>query len=229
MPRCPAKRGAFAYDEALEQLVPQSCPDGVFVDGRVRGVYDLDAQREDGGSPGLRPRTTLVTATARCPRPRRLGEKPPATAIQFSPIRAKRIRGFRRRFAFDGFCQWPQEGYDSVRTAQALQHRGNGPSQGKLSNMNAIGSWPNSTATPSSRPARQPPVPSTSRCRWGIWPAGASTRCDGRRSTIGIASTARSLPTPATGIGPNTMLARCQSRRAHCTGGAAGAVRFGDY
>ena len=45
----PSQAGVqFAYDEALEQLVPGSCPDGVFVAGRVRGVYDIDAQREDG-------------------------------------------------------------------------------------------------------------------------------------------------------------------------------------
>ena len=88
----PSQAGVqFAYDEALEQLVPQSCPDGVFVAGRVRGVYELDAQREDGRVAGLRGRgTTPVTAPVRCPRLCRLWEKPLATAIQFSPIRAKR-------------------------------------------------------------------------------------------------------------------------------------------
>ena len=51
----PSQAGVrFRYDEECAQLLPEAVPEGVFLAGRVRGVYDLAAQREDGRGAGLR-------------------------------------------------------------------------------------------------------------------------------------------------------------------------------
>ena len=44
----------FRYDEERAQLLPDAAPEGVYLAGRVRGVYELAAQREDGRGAGLR-------------------------------------------------------------------------------------------------------------------------------------------------------------------------------
>ena len=51
----PSQAGVrFRYDEERAQLLPDATPEGVFLAGRVRGVYELAAQREDGRGAGLR-------------------------------------------------------------------------------------------------------------------------------------------------------------------------------
>ena len=51
----PSQAGVrFRYDEERAQLLPAEVPEGVFLAGRVRGVYELEAQREDGRGAGLR-------------------------------------------------------------------------------------------------------------------------------------------------------------------------------
>ena len=51
----PSQAGVrIRYDEERAQMLPDAEPDGVFLAGRVRGVYELAAQREDGRGAGLR-------------------------------------------------------------------------------------------------------------------------------------------------------------------------------
>ena len=51
----PSQAGVqFRYDAERAQLLPAAVPDGVLLAGRVRGVYELAAQREDGRGTGLR-------------------------------------------------------------------------------------------------------------------------------------------------------------------------------
>ena len=51
----PSQAGVrFRYDEGRAQMLPAEVPDGVFLAGRVRGVYEQEAQREDGRGAGLR-------------------------------------------------------------------------------------------------------------------------------------------------------------------------------
>jgi sarcosine oxidase subunit alpha len=50
----PSQAGVrFRYDEQRAQLLPDAAPDGVFLAGRVRGVYELAAQREEGRDTGI--------------------------------------------------------------------------------------------------------------------------------------------------------------------------------
>ena len=136
----PSQAGVqFAYDEVLEQLVPQSCPAGVFVAGRVRGVYDLDAQRKDGRVAGLRAAHYAGYGGGEVPAP------PP-------PVREARSHGYpifahpsKKNFVdFDedlhlaDFVNAHQEGYDSVELLKRYSTVGMGPSQGKLANVNAM-------------------------------------------------------------------------------------------
>ena len=136
----PSQAGVqFAYDEELEQLVPQSCPDGVFVAGRVRGVYDLDAQREDGRVAGLRAAHYAGHGDGEVSVPPPLGRE----ALSHSyPILAhpskKNFVDFDEDLHLADFVNAHQEGYDSVELLKRYSTVGMGPSQGKLSNMNAM-------------------------------------------------------------------------------------------
>ena len=134
----PSQAGVqFAYDEAVEQLVPQSSPAGVFVAGRVRGVYDLAAQREDGRAAGLRAARYAGYSTA-APSP----SPSPEAASHRYPIFAhpskKNFVDFDEDLHLADFVAAHQEGFDSVELLKRYSTVGMGPSQGKLSNMNAM-------------------------------------------------------------------------------------------
>ena len=134
----PSQAGVqFAYDEVLEQLVPQSCPAGVFVAGRVRGVYDLAAQREDGRVAGLGAACYAGYSTEAVPAP-----PSPEAASHRYPIFAhpsqKNFVDFDEDLHLADFVAAHQEGYDSVELLKRYSTVGMGPSQGKLSNMNAM-------------------------------------------------------------------------------------------
>ena len=136
----PSQAGVqFAYDEALEQLVPRSCPDGVFVAGRVRGVYELDAQREDGRVAGLRAAHYAGHGTGEVPTPLPpAGEAPSHSYPIFAHPSKKNFVDFDEDLHLTDFVNAHQEGYDSVELLKRYSTVGMGPSQGKLSNMNAM-------------------------------------------------------------------------------------------
>ena len=136
----PSQAGVqFAYDEALEQLVPRSCPDGVFVAGRVRGVYELDAQREDGRIAGLRAAHYAGHGTGEVPAPLPpAGEAPSHSYPIFAHPSKKNFVDFDEDLHLTDFVNAHQEGYDSVELLKRYSTVGMGPSQGKLSNMNAM-------------------------------------------------------------------------------------------
>ena len=136
----PSQAGVqFAYDEALEQLVSRSCPDGVFVAGRVRGVYELDAQREDGRVAGLRAAHYAGHGTGEVPAPLPpAGEAPSHSYPIFAHPSKKNFVDFDEDLHLTDFVNAHQEGYDSVELLKRYSTVGMGPSQGKLSNMNAM-------------------------------------------------------------------------------------------
>ena len=136
----PSQAGVqFAYDEALEQLVPRSCPDGVFVAGRVRGVYELDAQREDGRVAGLRAAHYAGHGDGEVPTPLPpAGEAPSHSYPIFAHPSKKNFVDFDEDLHLTDFVNAHQEGYDSVELLKRYSTVGMGPSQGKLANMNAM-------------------------------------------------------------------------------------------
>ena len=136
----PSQAGVqFAYDEALEQRVPQSRPDGVFVAGRVRGVYDLDAQWEDGRVAGLRAAHYAGHGDGEVPAPPLLGREALSHSYPiFAHPSKKNFVDFDEDLHLADFVNAHQEGYDSVELLKRYSTVGMGPSQGKLSNMNAM-------------------------------------------------------------------------------------------
>ena len=227
----PSQAGVqFAYDEALEQLVPQSCPDGVFVAGRVRGVYDLDAQREDGRVAGLRAAHYAGHGDGEVS----ASPLPVREALSHSyPIFAhpskKNFVDFDEDLHLADFVNAHQEGYDSVELLKRYSTVGMGPSQGKLSNMNAmriLARLNGDTVAATGSTTRPSLLPAGATGAFGG--SGASTRCaDGDHDWH--CEHGAVLPTLATGIGPSTMLAATLAatsvlcrRRSRCG-------RAGDY
>ena len=88
----PSQAGVrFRYDEERAQLLPDAAPEGVYLAGRVRGVYELAAQREDGRGAGLRRRRGGRSAATN-----RTRHKCPWTAGA-SPNPCSRVRDTRMR------------------------------------------------------------------------------------------------------------------------------------
>ena len=156
--------GRFSYNQALEQLVPTSLPDSVHVAGRVRGIFDWQAQVEDGHSSGL----------AACQGMPDEQERPLAPIEPTGPARShpypifahpkkKNFVDFDEDLHLADFVNAHQEGYDNIELMKRYSTMGMGPSQGKLSNQNAIrilarlnGNTIDQTGTTTSRPFHHP-------------------------------------------------------------------------
>ena len=154
----------FSYDPELEQLTPAAQPDGVFVAGRVRGVYDLDDQRADGYCQGLAAARYVGCYDGE------VTEQVESAQVAHShpyPIFAhtgkKNFVDFDEDLHLADFVNAHQEGYDSVELLKRYSTVGMGPSQGKLANMNAMrilarlnGDTIDETGSTTSRPFYQP-------------------------------------------------------------------------
>lgn len=160
----PSQAGVrFSYDEALEQFTPNTEPEGIFLAGRVRGVFALNAQRQDGTSAGL-------AAAAHAGLNVEGSTPPPIDSVPHShpyPIfphpKCKNFVDFDEDLHLSDFVNAHQEGYDSVELIKRYSTVGMGPSQGKISNMNAVrivarlnGASINETGTTTARPFYQP-------------------------------------------------------------------------
>jgi sarcosine oxidase subunit alpha len=161
----PSQAGVkFAYDEALEQLVPMAEPAGVFVAGRARGIYDLAAQREDGRLAGLNAARHVGQyegAVAESVRDFKTARSHPYPI--FAHPDKKNFVDFDEDLHLTDFANAHQEGYDSVELLKRYSTVGMGPSQGKLANMNAMrilarlnGDTIDETGSTTARPFYQP-------------------------------------------------------------------------
>ena len=160
----PSQAGVrFTYDENLEQLTPNTRPEGVFLAGRVRGVFKLDHQRRDGASAG-------ISAAAHAGLDVERSTPPPIESVPHShpyPIfphpNCKNFVDFDEDLHLSDFVNAHQEGYDSVELIKRYSTVGMGPSQGKISNMNAVrivarlnGASIDETGSTTARPFYQP-------------------------------------------------------------------------
>ena len=129
----------FSYNSALEQLTPVTQPDGIFVAGRARGVYDLAEQRQDGREQGLAAahHTGFYDGQvdARLQASQRAHSHPYPI---FAHAGKKNFVDFDEDLHLADFVNAHQEGYDSVELLKRYSTVGMGPSQGKLANMNAM-------------------------------------------------------------------------------------------
>lgn len=175
----------FAYDDHLHQLVPEQMPAGLFAAGRVRGVYDLADQQIDGKQAAARACAYLGLATdnieidstdstvahddgTQNPLPHHKVVSPCSRAHShpypiFPHPGKKNFVDLDEDLHLADFVHAWQEGYDNVELLKRYSTVGMGPSQGKLSNQNAIrilarlnDATIDATGTTTSRPFHQP-------------------------------------------------------------------------
>ena len=129
----------FKYDNGVEQLVPDTLPSGVFAAGRAAGVFDLDARLSNGRRAGQAAAAHVGLGDA--PEPAPLPGPRPAQSHPY-PIFAhpqkQNCVDFDEDLHLSDFKNAHQEGYDNIELLKRYTTVGMGPSQGKLSNMNAV-------------------------------------------------------------------------------------------
>ena len=129
----------FQYKTEVEQFVPNSLPAGLFAAGRVNGIFSWPDQCRDGlraareasvylGQPAV---TELDSVTHQ-------GPSPSHPYPIFSHPGKHNFVDFDEDIHLADFKNAHQEGYDNIELVKRFTTVGMGPSQGKLSNMNAI-------------------------------------------------------------------------------------------
>jgi sarcosine oxidase subunit alpha len=156
--------GRFRHSEHVEQLVPGELPAGVFAAGRANGVFDLDDQIDDGYRAGLNAATHLGVYDEEVPKSPQHTSAPPSHPFPILGHSGKKnFVDLDEDLHLTDFENAHQEGYDNVELLKRFTTVGMGPSQGKLSNINAVrilarlnGASINETGTTTSRPFQQP-------------------------------------------------------------------------
>ncbi len=156
--------GRFTHDARVEQLVPQALPPGVFAAGRVNGVFDLESQIDDGYRAGLAAAAHLGKFVGEVPPSPPHHDAPPSHAYPIIAHKGKKnFVDLDEDLHLTDFENAHQEGYDNIELMKRFSTVGMGPSQGKLSNINAVrilarlnGATINQTGTTTSRPFHQP-------------------------------------------------------------------------
>ncbi|MDZ4818752.1 MAG: 2Fe-2S iron-sulfur cluster-binding protein [Planctomycetota bacterium] len=128
----------FRYDSQLQQLAPHDLPRGVFAAGRVNGIFALEERIADGRQAGLAAVAFLghqIEVPASVPRSRTAHSH--AYPI-FDHPHKKNFVDLDEDLQLVDLLNAHQEGYDSIELIKRYSTVGMGPSQGKLSNMNAV-------------------------------------------------------------------------------------------
>ncbi len=154
----------FRYDNNVEQFLPAKLPAGVFVTGRANGVFDLEARIDDGYRVGLAAAAHLGKYDDEIPEPIVHDGPPPSHSFPIlTRSKKKNFVDLDEDLHLADFANAHQEGYDNIELMKRFTTVGMGPSQGKLSNMNAVrilaklnGASIDDTGTTTSRPFYQP-------------------------------------------------------------------------
>jgi len=157
--------GRFIYAEHAEQLIPKAdAPAGLYAAGRLNGVYNWIEQLADGTRAGLEAAAGLGQADGAFPAVARHTGSPPSHPwpIVTHPGK-KNFVDLDEDLHLADFKNAHQEGFDNIELMKRYTTVGMGPSQGKLSNMNAVRilaklneSSINETGTTTARPFYQP-------------------------------------------------------------------------
>ena len=129
----------FGYSKAVEQFVPRSLPPGLFAAGRVNGVFSWPQRCADGHRAACAAVAHLGNSTV-TPPPTVQHQGPPPShpyPIFAHPGKCNFV-DFDEDLHLSDFKHAHQEGYDNIELLKRYTTVGMGPSQGKLSNMNAI-------------------------------------------------------------------------------------------
>lgn len=133
------QRGAsIRFDDAIGQHVPEALPAGVFVAGRANGVFDFEHRAADGSAAGERAaryaRGEPLSAQQAIGRVTRSHSHP---LPLFKHTSGKEFVDLDEDLTLADLANAAQEGFDSVELLKRYSTVGMGPSQGKLSNLNA--------------------------------------------------------------------------------------------
>ena len=156
--------GRFHYAEHVEQLVPKESPASLFAAGRLNGVFAWEDQLTDGRRAGLEAARFLERFDGEIPTAPVHQSLPPSHPYPiFSHKGKKNFVDLDEDIHLVDFANAHQEGYDNIELMKRFTTVGMGPSQGKLSNMNAVrilarlnNASINETGTTTSRPFYQP-------------------------------------------------------------------------
>lgn len=156
--------GRFCHSDQVEQLVPSELPPSVFAAGRANGVFDLDDRIDDGYRAGLSAARYLGAYEGEIPESVHHTSVPPTHPFPvFAHGGKKNFVDLDEDLHLADFENAHQEGYDNIELLKRFTTVGMGPSQGKLSNINAVrilarlnGASINETGTTTSRPFQQP-------------------------------------------------------------------------
>jgi sarcosine oxidase subunit alpha len=124
------------YDMAVQQHLPVKLPPGVFAAGRVNGIYDYAARRQDGRDAGAE-----AAAHARGGHEGTRASRPESTRQVSHPYPVFPHASARDFVDLDEDIQVKdllasaQEGFDSTELMKRFSTLGMGPSQGKHSNL----------------------------------------------------------------------------------------------
>jgi sarcosine oxidase, subunit alpha len=133
----PSQAGvAWQFDAALQVQLPAKLPPGVFTAGRVNGVYDLAARRQDGREAGAEAAAHALGAhqgprVSRAAGTRQVSHPYPV----FAHPAAKDFVDLDEDIQVKDLLNSVQEGFDSTELLKRYSTLGMGPSQGKHSNV----------------------------------------------------------------------------------------------
>jgi len=124
------------YDMALQQHLPAKLPPGVFAAGRVNGVYDHAARRQDGRDAGAEAAAHARGGHVgpRAPRPESLRQVSHPYPV-FPHASARDFVDLDEDIQVKDLLNSVQEGFDSTELMKRFSTLGMGPSQGKQSNL----------------------------------------------------------------------------------------------
>jgi sarcosine oxidase subunit alpha len=132
--------GRTRFDDGLQQFVPAELPAGVFVAGRVNGVFETEGRLADGRRAGWLAAAhagygSAATAPPAVPRSTRRPSHP--FPIIDHPA-GKNFIDFDEDLQVRDLENAVQEGFDSSELLKRYSTVGMGPSQGKHSHLNAL-------------------------------------------------------------------------------------------
>jgi sarcosine oxidase subunit alpha len=132
--------GRTRFDDGLQQFIPEEVPDGMFVAGRVNGVFEPQGRLADGRRAGLLAAAhagfgSAAAVPAVVPRS---GRRPSHAFPIVDHPQAKNFVDFDEDLQVRDLENAVQEGFDSSELLKRYSTVGMGPSQGKHSHLNAL-------------------------------------------------------------------------------------------
>jgi sarcosine oxidase subunit alpha len=124
------------YDMALQQHLPTKLPPGVFAAGRVNGIYDYAARRQDGRDAGAEAAAFARGGHVGTRAPRPESARQVSHPYPVFPHPASRdFVDLDEDIQVKDLLASAQEGFDSTELMKRFSTLGMGPSQGKHSNL----------------------------------------------------------------------------------------------